>query len=275
VADGLRSVRSVVNDDLSIGSVESYEPFGKPFDGGVFGSPFMFTGEPLDANGLVYLRARYYAPELGVFPSLDPIENLNRYQYVNANPINHLDPSGLCDPTAIPLALACAGAVTSPVEGPVGDVLVCPAAAAKVASCAGVLSALAKGVVTGGLGYGLGRLLSTIGIGGNASPQEIALTDAQWEIQNRCGDIYGLGSSPDSLGIHASCVISVSWERGIPIAALVGEEVSRLYQDVIEVPWSDTGRPIPPIFDPSDILKRFPIIDFANFSKSRIGVNGE
>jgi RHS repeat-associated protein len=61
----------------------------------------MFTGEPLDANGLVYLRARYYVPELGVFPSLDPVEgtarqpmSLNRYGYVAGNVVNAVDPSG-------------------------------------------------------------------------------------------------------------------------------------------------------------------------------------
>jgi RHS repeat-associated protein len=98
VADGLRSVCNVVNDDLSVGSVENYEPF----DGGVFGSPFMFTGEPLDDNGLVYLRARYYSPALGVFLSLDPVEgtaqqatSLNRYGYVAGNVTNLTDLSGL------------------------------------------------------------------------------------------------------------------------------------------------------------------------------------
>jgi RHS repeat-associated protein len=39
-----------------------------------FGFPFTFTGEMVDANDLVYLRARYYHPGLGVFPSLDPVE---------------------------------------------------------------------------------------------------------------------------------------------------------------------------------------------------------
>ncbi|GAB4528917.1 MAG: hypothetical protein OHK0046_48320 [Anaerolineae bacterium] len=33
---------------------------------------FGFTGEQRDDNGLVYLRARYYHPTLGVFPSRDP-----------------------------------------------------------------------------------------------------------------------------------------------------------------------------------------------------------
>ncbi|CAG0971430.1 partial tRNA(Glu)-specific nuclease WapA, partial [Anaerolineae bacterium] len=56
-----------------------------------------------DASGLVYLRARYYVPELGVFPSLDPVEgaldhppSLNRYGYVQQNPVNWTDPSGTC-----------------------------------------------------------------------------------------------------------------------------------------------------------------------------------
>ncbi|CAG0971394.1 hypothetical protein ANRL4_01286 [Anaerolineae bacterium] len=51
----------------------------------------------------MYLRARYYAPGLGVFPSLDPVEgvfdqpsSLNRYGYVQQNPVNWTDPSGRC-----------------------------------------------------------------------------------------------------------------------------------------------------------------------------------
>jgi RHS repeat-associated protein len=67
--------------------------------GGGFGSPFTFTGELRDANDLLYLRARYYSPALGVFPSLDPVENLNRYQYVGSNPANAADPSGMISKT--------------------------------------------------------------------------------------------------------------------------------------------------------------------------------
>ena len=62
-----------------------------------------FTGEPTDANDLVYLRNRYYNPELGTFLSMDPYEgdfndpmSLNRYAYVRGNPVNLTDPSGLC-----------------------------------------------------------------------------------------------------------------------------------------------------------------------------------
>jgi RHS repeat-associated protein len=67
-----------------------------------FGSPFTFTGELLDANDLLYLRARYYSPALGVFTALDPVEgdiaqamSLNRYGYVAGNVVNAVDPSGM------------------------------------------------------------------------------------------------------------------------------------------------------------------------------------
>lgn len=56
----------------------------------------------VEANNLVYLRARYYDPALGRFPNLDPVEgtmenpqSLNRYSYVQDNPVNLTDPSGL------------------------------------------------------------------------------------------------------------------------------------------------------------------------------------
>jgi len=59
-----------------------------------------------DANDLVYLRARYYDPELGRFLNSDPIEgsieqtqSLNRYSYGQNNPVNMADHSGLCAST--------------------------------------------------------------------------------------------------------------------------------------------------------------------------------
>jgi RHS repeat-associated protein len=62
-----------------------------------------FTEEPIDANSLLYLRNRYYNPELGTFMSLDPHEgtptrpmSLNGYSYVEGDPVNNTDPSGLC-----------------------------------------------------------------------------------------------------------------------------------------------------------------------------------
>ncbi len=53
-----------------------------------------FTGEQVDGNGLVYLRARYYAPWVGRFSLLDPSRGeANLFAYVRGNPINRTDPS--------------------------------------------------------------------------------------------------------------------------------------------------------------------------------------
>ncbi len=61
-----------------------------------------FTGEFTDLNDLVFLRARYYSPSLGVFTSRDPFDGFmtrvmsrNGYSsYTEGNPVNYTDPSG-------------------------------------------------------------------------------------------------------------------------------------------------------------------------------------
>ena len=93
--DGLGSVRSVVDGSLDVLESRLYEPYGTPFGTtGTSQTVYGFTGEQTDVNELVYLRARYYAPSLGVFTGLDPLETSNRYAYVDGHPINRVDPSG-------------------------------------------------------------------------------------------------------------------------------------------------------------------------------------
>ncbi len=59
-----------------------------------------YTGREWDKEtGLYYYRARYYDPMEGRFVSKDPIGyggGINFYAYVQNNPINHIDPRGLC-----------------------------------------------------------------------------------------------------------------------------------------------------------------------------------
>jgi RHS repeat-associated protein len=65
----------------------------------------LFTGQQAIASlGLYFYKARYYSPTLGRFLSADTLtpggpEGLNRYAYVENDPINHSDPSGhmACD----------------------------------------------------------------------------------------------------------------------------------------------------------------------------------
>ena len=59
-------------------------------------------GVQTDSTGLYYMRARYYNPEIKRFINQDVLlggiedsTSLNRYSYVNGNPVNYIDPFGL------------------------------------------------------------------------------------------------------------------------------------------------------------------------------------
>ncbi|WP_426333402.1 RHS repeat domain-containing protein [Paenibacillus silvae] len=72
---------------------------------GVTVQPFAYNGRDgvmTDANGLYYMRARYYDPKLKRFLNRDVIrgeiqdrQTFNRYAYVNGNPVSYIDPLGL------------------------------------------------------------------------------------------------------------------------------------------------------------------------------------
>ena len=70
-------------------------------------------GVQTDSTGLYYMRARYYNPEIKRFINQDVLlggiedsTSLNRYSYVNGNPVNHIDPFGLEAQGANAFALA-------------------------------------------------------------------------------------------------------------------------------------------------------------------------
>jgi RHS repeat-associated protein len=100
--DGLGSARQLVDSTGGIVTSNAYDPFGVPLTGGGVSNPYRYTGEAGDAEvELLYLRARYYQPEVGRFVTRDPWtgdvwrpETLNGYVYVGNNPVNYVDPSG-------------------------------------------------------------------------------------------------------------------------------------------------------------------------------------
>lgn len=102
LGDALGSVRQLSMTDGEISLAQSYDPYGNvTFTSGMGTSPFAYTGEQQDASGLTYLRARYYSPLDGRFLSRDtwsgdvnrPL-SLNRWMYVEGNPVNLTDPTG-------------------------------------------------------------------------------------------------------------------------------------------------------------------------------------
>ncbi|MEW6217631.1 MAG: RHS repeat-associated core domain-containing protein [Candidatus Bipolaricaulota bacterium] len=96
-------MRQLADPSVNITLTRSYEPFGDPLSTTGSGtSIYTFIGEQRDGTGLVYLRARYFAPAFGRFLSRDPYGgdvfwplSLNGWGYSEGNPTNFTDPTGL------------------------------------------------------------------------------------------------------------------------------------------------------------------------------------
>jgi RHS repeat-associated protein len=109
--DHLGTPRLVTGNGGARVTANNYFPFGRelpsagtsaagtpPFD-----DTLKFTGHERDTGTLDYMHARYYAPYLGRFLSVDPTwesadlgkpQSWNRYAYVWNNPVNATDPDG-------------------------------------------------------------------------------------------------------------------------------------------------------------------------------------
>lgn len=98
--DQLGSTNIVTDEIGNIVEKTEYEPFGQVISGG--NDRYTFTGQEKDAeSGLMYYNARYYSPLIFHFTQPDTViqniynpQNLNRYSYVNNNPLTYNDPTG-------------------------------------------------------------------------------------------------------------------------------------------------------------------------------------
>ena len=97
---------AVTDADGEVTAKYNYSPYGELLEGEYDENiPFLYNGQfgvMTDGNGLYYMRARYYNVDIKRFinqdvlvGTLERISSLNRFAYVEGNPISYLDPFGL------------------------------------------------------------------------------------------------------------------------------------------------------------------------------------
>jgi RHS repeat-associated protein len=101
----LRGSTVALTDEIGIVTERfQYLPYGLLMNGSASITPFLFNGMYgviTDSNGLYYMRVRYYSPDILRFVNQDIIQGfigkgqtLNRFVFVNGNPIIAVDPKG-------------------------------------------------------------------------------------------------------------------------------------------------------------------------------------
>jgi RHS repeat-associated protein len=113
--DALGSTAVISNRDGSLTARYQYDAFGnvQTETGESESNDFTYTGHERDlSTGLIYAKARYYDPQLGLFLSRDPFEgydntplSLHRYLYAYQNPMKYVDPDGREPVTLTAMAL--------------------------------------------------------------------------------------------------------------------------------------------------------------------------
>jgi RHS repeat-associated protein len=100
-ADWLGNILRVVDPATgTVAAAYDYDSFGNRTQTGTLEQRYGFTGREHDAeSGLIYFRARHYDAGTGTFLQRDPIGfasgDLNLYAYVENDPLNWTDSSGL------------------------------------------------------------------------------------------------------------------------------------------------------------------------------------
>ncbi len=99
------STVALTNSSKQVVERFQYSPYGVLLNGDASKTPFLFNGMygvMTDGNGLYYMRARFYSPEIRRFVNQDVLlgsigdgQSLNRFAFVTGRPVSFVDPFGL------------------------------------------------------------------------------------------------------------------------------------------------------------------------------------
>jgi len=161
-----------VNDSGTVVNTYEYTPWGEiRNETETVDNPIKYAGEYYDDElDMIYLRARYYNPNIGRFTSLDIEEgeisnplDMNRYVYCRNNPIKYIDSSG----EGVLLACIIIGAVVGAVAGGFAGAAVSKKTTGSVSGTSVAIGVLGGATIGGLLGwgfYGLGASISATGL---------------------------------------------------------------------------------------------------------------
>lgn len=98
LSDGNGNIRQLLNSDSTISDTYDYDAFGNVISStGATANPYLYAGNwgYYNIGPLTHIGARYYAPMLGRFLTVDPLhQGSNWYTYAANDPINLIDPDG-------------------------------------------------------------------------------------------------------------------------------------------------------------------------------------
>ena len=103
--NNLGSTMKLTDAEGQVVATYTYGTYGELLSGDTSLTHFLYNGRcgvSTDANGLYYMRQRYYNPEIKRFVNQDILtgslsnsQSLNQYSYVQGNPVSYTDPFGL------------------------------------------------------------------------------------------------------------------------------------------------------------------------------------